>query len=150
MSRRTWLFTSTISTRRSKSMVMSDFPLLSFFFFLIFNCRPLSHIYGLYVIMSGLEKKKSWRHRCRLCSRNSGRYWRYWHSRHWNTKGKLGLFSRMFSLPLMLYGKCSLSPFMISPWYVCMYIVRVFFFLYYVWSFEIILFVFICETMDAI
>jgi hypothetical protein len=56
----------------------------------------------------------------------------------------------MFSLPLMLYGKCSLSPFMISPWYVCMYIVRVFFFLYYVWSFEIILFVFICETMDAI
>jgi hypothetical protein len=25
----------------------------------------------------------------------------------------------MFSLPLMLYGKCSLSPFMISPWYVC-------------------------------
>jgi hypothetical protein len=73
--------------------------------------------------MSDLEKKKkSWRHRCTLCSRNSGRYWRYWHSRHWNTKGKLGLFSRMFSLPLMLYGKCSLSPFMISPWYVCMYV----------------------------
>ena len=140
MSRRTWLFTSTISTRRSKSMVMSDSPLLSFFFLLNFQLSSsFSHIWFVCDNVWLGKKKKSWRHRCTLCSRNSGRYWRYWHSRHWNTKGKLGLFSRMFSLPLMLYGKCSLSPFMISPWYVCMYvcmyIVRVSFFLYYVWSF---------------